>query len=817
MLRDLRFGTRMLFKRPGFSLIVVLTLALGIGATSAVFSLIQGVLLTPPPYREPERLVLISSTVTDTDKNQRSQDWAAAQWTEWEAAESFEAIAAYRWTFNFRVSNDGSEALEGMGVSKDYFQVTGLEPEFGRTFEESDTVAGATPVIILGYDVWQRKFDGDPDIIGKTLSMSRRETFQAIPYRFTPPTIIGVMGPGIRFLPSPATAQEPNYDVNAKVEYWLPVTLNPTILKRKVWNVVGRLRDGATLQAAQAELEIITSRQGQVEPDFEGMIPEVQSLRIEMNRDGRRFLLPLFGAAALVLLIACGNAAALLLVRGLQRQQEYGVRSALGAAKATIFRQVTVESLLLALVGGGLGLGLAVGIVEIFRQIGGNAIPRLDAVTIGWPVFAFGLGSAVLAALLAGLFPALRASGLDPVHALKNTGPKSSASRGERRILSGVTLLQTALTLSLLVGAGLLIRTMVNLSNVDSGYDTSRILTMSVTAVQGDWRDFHARALERVSAMPGVRHAAFAWGVPLTGNNWPVDVEIEGRAVAAKATDRLSLPLRSVTPGYFELLGVEITSGRDFRSTDTRGQPGVAVINLAMAERYFGDATPIGKQLWLRGRERPSTQVVGIVANARTDDLTQTATPEIYVPFWQNGAFSKHLVVRTEAEPRALVASIQRELRSVDPTVAVENVRTLDQIRGDSLASRTFAMRLLIGFALVATVLTLGGITGVLSLSVASRRREIAIRMAVGAERRNILGMIFGEGFRLIAAGVLAGIVLAVALSRVLSSFLFEVEPTDPTTLIAVGLLFSAVALAACWVPAHRATRGDAIEALREE
>jgi putative ABC transport system permease protein len=535
-----------------------------------------------------------------------------------------------------------------------------------------------------------------------------------------------------------------------------------------------------------------------------------------LNRDGRRILLPLLGAAGLVLLIACGNAAALLLVRGLQRQQEYAVRSALGVGRVALFRQVSTENLLLALLGGVFGLGLAFGIVKLLKLIGGHAIPRLDAVTTGWPL-ACGLGSAVLAAVLAGLFPALRASRLDPMHVLKSAGPKSSAGLGERRLLRAVTMVQTALTLALLVGAGLLIRTMMNLSKVQSGYNTGRILTMSVTAVQGDWSDFHLRALDRVSALPGVQHAAFAWGVPLTGNSWPGTIEIEGLPAASKSSDQISLPLRSVTPDYFKLLGLAISDGRDFRSSDTRNAPNVAVINQALADRYFPKANPIGKKLWLGGRQRPSTEIIGVVTNGRTGDLTQAAEPEIYLSLWQASAFSKHLVIRTAADPHSLMAAVQRELHSVDPTVAVENVKTLEQIRSDSLASRNFAMQLLAGFALVGSVLTLVGIYGVLSLSVASRRREIAIRTAVGAGQRDIRNLVFAEGFRMIGGGVISGIVAALALSRVLTSFLFEVEPTDPATLIGVGLLFASVALLACWAPTRRATKVDPLEALRYE
>jgi putative ABC transport system permease protein len=322
-------------------------------------------------------------------------------------------------------------------------------------------------------------------------------------------------------------------------------------------------------------------------------------------------------------------------------------------------------------------------------------------------------------------------------------------------------------------------------------------------------------ALERVSAIAGVQNAAFAWGVPLTGNNWPADVQLEGQPPAAKASDRILIPLRSVTPGYFDLLGQSITRGRDFLPSDTRDKPPVAVVNRALVERYFPHTEPVGKRISNIGKQ-PVT-IVGVVTNGRTDDLTKSPEPEIYLPLWQAQAFSKSLVVRTTAEPRTMMAVIARELRSVDPTAAVENFKTLDDIRDESLASRTFAMQLLVGFSVVGSILTLLGIYGVLTLSVASRRREIAIRAAVGAEQRHIRNLVFAEGLRLIAGGVAAGVVAAILLSRVLKSFLFGVGVTDPATFVIVGTVFVAVALAACWVPVRRAAAVDPIEALRYE
>jgi putative ABC transport system permease protein len=814
LFQDLRFGLRMLRKNPGFTLIAALTLSLGIGATSAVFSLIQGVLLTPPPYRQPERIALITTARTDGQQMSRAQGWPAAQWLEWQKeAKSFEAIAAYHWQFNYIVSEDGSESIYGMVITKDYFSVTGLKPYLGRAFHDSDAVVNAPQVIILGYDLWRRRFNGDHNIIGKT-----------IPFRGffgeTPPTVIGVMPPGVRFLPSPEMMGAPNYNANAQVECWLPIRPMLSVLKFPMWSVAGRLKDGVTLDAAQAEIANITARQAQADRDFAGVTARTQTLTEEINRDGRRILLPLLGAAALVLLIACGNVAALLLVRGLQRQQEYAVRCALGAGRVALFRQVSVESLLLALLAGALGLGLAFGVVKMFKLIGGHAIPRLDAVTSGWPVLACGIGAAVIAALLAGFLPALRAARLDPMIALKDAGPKSSAGRGERRLLRGVTVIQTALTLALLVGAGLLIRTMNNLSKVQAGYDTGKILTMSVAAMQRDVRErlvFDQQALERVSRLPGVEGVAFGWGVPLTGNSSPWVVEIEGQSPAGRPSDMPVFPGRMVTEGYFKLLGQPLVAGRDFRSTDNLDAPPVAIVNQAFTGRYFPQANPIGKKLWRWGERDQQTEIIGVVANGRTDDLTKAAEPEIYISQWQFNAFTKHLLVRTQADPRALMAGVQRELRAIDPTVSIENLKTLEEIRADSQASRSFAMRLLIGFALVASALTLVGIYGVLSLSVAARRRELAIRTAMGARRTEILKLVLGEGLRLIALGVAAGLAAAIVLSRVLRSFLFDVAPTDPVTLVVVILLFVGVALLACWAPARRAAKVDPLEALRYE
>jgi putative ABC transport system permease protein len=806
MLHQLRTAARLLRTHPGFTAIAVVPLALGIGATTAVFSLIQGILLTPPPYPRADRLMLVSARTPQENTGQSS--WPAAQWVDWQQhAASFEGIAAYYWTFNFLVRDQGSQSIEGMGVTADFFRVTGLQPILGRTFSTSEAEPNAAPTIVLGYDLWQRTFNGDAGIIGRTIRISRMQT---------PPTVIGVMPPGIRFLPSAGAAKEPNYDLNAPVDFWMPDAPNPKGMKSAFWNVVGRLKDGVRQRDAESELTLLANREERSDRELTAAVPHMESLIEVMNADGQRVLLPLLGAAALVLLIACGNTAALLLVRGLQRRHEYAIRIAIGVRRGALLMQAATESGLLAVIGGALGFALAVVIVRILKTVGAHAIPRMDSVRLGWPVVAVTLGLALATAGVAGLVPAFRATQIDPNDVLKSAGPRSSGGRSDRRLLRTLTIAQTALTLALLVGAGLLVRTMRNVWNAPTGYVTDHVLTMTVTAVQGNRLDFHQRALERVSRLSGVRNAAFAWGVPLTGTSWPGEVEIEGHPVV-KPDDRLAVPLRAVTPGYFALLSLPVVEGRDFRSTDDSKAAPVAIVNQTLARRYFPNGSAIGKRLWGNGRDRPSNEIVGVVADSRPEALTQATQPEIYLPLWQALAFSKDLIVRTDGDPRAMFQAIERTLRDTDPTVAIENVRTLDQVRVDSVSSRTFASQLLVGFSGAAVILTLVGLYGILSLSVAARRREIAIRSAVGAQPQNIRSLILGEGARLISFGIAAGIATALVLGRVWRVFLYGVTPTDPLTLAAASLLFLLVSLLACWVPARRATSVDPLEALRTD
>jgi putative ABC transport system permease protein len=807
LVQDVCFGARMLLKNPGYTALAVFTLALGIGATSAVFSLIQGVLLTPPLYPKPERIVVI--TLKRIDGRPSFPGCTAAQWLEWRnQAKSFEALAGYYVGHQFLILSNGSQFLQCMPVVPEYFNVIGIKPLLGRTFLPSDTPRPETPasVTLLSYGVWQRCFHGDADIVGKTVLLSR----------FPPLTVVGVMPPGIRFLPAPTDAAAPNYDLDAMVDYWAPAALAAES-KEPNWNVVGRLRTGVTVKQAQAELSAIAARQARASPDFKDITAKVQPLTSELNRTGERLLLPLSGGVFLVLLIACGNFCGLLLVRGLQRQQEYAVRSSLGAPRARLFRQVLTESLLTAFLGSAVGIGAAAGIVSLLKAIGGVAIPRLDVVTVGWPVLFFCFGSSVLAALLAGILPALNASHLNGAEALggKRT---SSAGKRERHLLRSIAIFQTAFTLMLLTGATLLIRTASNLAKVYPGFKTRNVLTMNVTDVhEENFYDFHGRALDRVVALPGVKTAAFVWGTPLTGNKWFNTVEIEGQP------DNLIIPTRSVTPEYFDLLDQKIVVGRKFPTdrvipADGRVRPDMAIINEAMKDKYFPSMNPVGKKIRVVfGGQPGSVDIIGVVTDARTVSLMKLAEPEIYFSLWQAFPFTKSLIVKTTTEPRLMSGLIERELRAIDPTVAVEHIKTMEEIRADSVASQTFAMRLLIGFSLMGSVLALVGIYAVISLSVDSQRREIAIRMALGAQRKTLLCQVLNQGLKLIVFGLALGLIGAIALSRGLRTFLFGVSPTDPITFICVAVLFAAVALLACLLPSVRATRTDPMTALRCE
>jgi putative ABC transport system permease protein len=808
MMDDVRFALRQLRKNPGFAAAAVITLGLGIGSAAAMFGLVEGVLLSPPPYASADRLVLIAPS--RLDGRPYTQGSTIGQWTMWRSeSRTLEPPAMYRWTFNFLVLPDGSESLGGMAVTGNFFKTVGVQPIVGREFRPEEASRPKVPAtgIILGHELWQRKFNSDPNVVGTTVRISRYPA---------PLPVVGIMPPGVRFLPDPGSASEPNYDVNAHVDFWISVAPDETQPRARAGNVVARLRSGATVEQAQQELAAMMVRQSAADPNLQGLTVSVRPLVEDLNREPGRLLMPLFGSVGLVFLVACVNVAGLFVARGLQRHREYAMRAALGAGRRRLFRQLLTESAALAMIGALVGAAIAAAIVTLFKSIGGHAVPRSDAVTVGWPVFAFGFAAALVAALIAGIVPALRAAAADQFQALK--GARTSTGRGERRLLSVIAAVQVVLTVALLAGAALLVRTANNLARVRPGYDTENILALTVTTVTPNtFREFHTQVLDRVAALPGVVRTAFAWGVPLTGNNWPGTIEVVGQADPSRAASQINVPLRSVTADYFDVLGIRTVEGRTFQPGDAGDAARVAIVNQAFARKYLPGASAIGRRLQFPGDPKRPLDIVGIVADTRTNALSAQAEPEVYLSFWQSGAFSKHLVVRTVADPASLTALVRREIRAVDPTAAVERATTMAQIRRQSLAPRTFAMQLLIGFSVVTTLLALVGIYGVLSLSVGSRIKEIAVRKAVGAQRADIVRLILAEGGRLVAAGIVAGAGVSVLLGRMLEGQLFEVRTMDPVSFGAAALLFAIVSLGACLVPAVRAARTDLLSALYHE
>jgi len=813
----MRQAVRVSKRHTAFTLLAAVTLAVGIALTTVAFSLIRGVLLTPPPYPEPDRLVAITS-ISRTGLNV-SPGCHTDQWLHWQReADGFASIAAYTWNFDFLVSTNGSESVEGLDVTLEFFQTTGLRPLLGREFVRADcaTTNQAPTAIILGHQLWQRRFGGDRAILGQAIKLGRMEQ---------PLTVVGIMPPGVRFLPAPTAVAEPNYRQDAFVDYWLPVW--PEGMRTDYWSVLGRLKENTTLAQAQAQLTVIAEAQAGQEPQLDGITARAQPLLSELNREGRKVLLPLLGAVTLVLVISCANVAGLLLVRGLRRRPEFAVRSALGASRWLLLKQVLLESLPVGLGGGVVGGGLAMVVLQILKSVSGEAIPRVNAVTIDWRACSFCMVLGILAAAGASLLPALRASQTVPVEVLKAAGLASGTSRAERRLLGLVAGAQIALTVALLVGAGLLLRTVDQLLAIRAGFDTTRLLTLSVT--QPDprkWVEFHTRAIEVVAQVPGVPHAAFAWGLPLTGNHWTSNFELPGHSPPAGLNSWPTVPSRAITPDYFATMGMTLVAGRTFRESERWDSsealtniPSVVIVNQAFVDTYLPDGPPLGRKL--RFPHAPAhlpagaSEVIGVVANVRNDRLQDKPVPELYFSFWQRGPFTKHLVVRTIADPRTMIPAISQALRTVDPTVAIENIKTMDQVRDDSVAPQLFISRLLVGLALAASLLAAVGIYGVLSFSVNSRRRELAIRVAIGASRRDVLIIVLQDVLRLTAAGLVAGWLVAILLGRLLRGFLFEASAFDPFIHVAVLLVTVVLAAIAGWLPARRAIATEPMSVLR--
>jgi putative ABC transport system permease protein len=804
---DLRYAVRQLWKAPSFAALAITTLSLGIGTAAAMFGLIQGALLTPPPFDDPASLVLVRPARADGQPFERSA--AVAHWTAWRQSESIERPALYGWTFNFLIRDDGSESMGGMVVTTNFFGRLGLRPVLGRTFVDAEAARPNVPpgAIILGFERWQKSFGGDPGILGRTIRLSRMPA---------PLPVVGVMPPGVRFLPDAGAAAEPNYDLHATVDFFLARVPDESRATSGAGFAVSRLKPGRSVEQARAELAALTARVGATEPTLKDLTADVRLVEDVLNGEGRALLVPLMGSVALVFLIAVANVAGLLLAKGLQRQSEYAVRSALGAGRWRLYLQVTIEAMVLSAVGAAAGAGLAAALVAVMRAIGSGAIPRIESVSLGWPIVAFGLAAALVAAVVASLLPAIRVGQSDRLQAAG--GGRTTTGRAERRLIGAVATLQVVLTVALLSAAGLLVRSAFNLRNVQPGYDTTGVLAMTVTAMERDrWQAFHAEALERVASLPGVVRAAFAWGVPLTGNKWPAEIQLGGVPGGPREVDRISVPMRAVTPDYFDTLRMTLVEGRAFRASDDDKAPRVAIVNEAFARRHFKTLAALGRTIAFPGQADKPIAIVGILADTKTMSLAAPAEPEVYLPLWQSRAFSKHLVVRASGDPLALAALVRRELRAIDPTAAVERVTTLDEIRRESVAPAIFAMHLLLGFAAIATMLALVGLYGVVSLAVGSRTRELAVRAAVGATAGEVVSLMLRETGRLVAVGLLCGAVAAYAVGRMLQALLFGVSAADPVAVLTAGVAFALAAFVVCARPAWRAGRIDITAALRQD
>jgi predicted permease len=815
--QDLRFAARTLLRRPLFTALAVLTLALGIGANTAIFSVVNSVLLAPLPFRAPDRLVVVWSSNPEfakaiglPDKLPTSTgpfyDWRAQSRT----LDHLSMVASDRATLTGRGE---PEILSLVNVTGDLFELLGTQPLLGRTIQPADEAAGAR-VTVLSHRLWMRRFGGDPSIVGQTLTLADK-----------PVTVVGVMPPSFAF---PRGAEMPSgFGFAAEPDLWFPMLFTPEQRQARGDHdsvALARLKPGIGRAAANAEMVALAARLAKQYPDTDqGWTARVEPLPEQLTGTVRPALLILSGAVALVLLIACVNVANLLLAQAAARQKEVAVRTALGASRGRMVRQLLTESLLLALAGGAFGSLLAFWSLRAL----GALIPagvRTGSLGLDGRVLAFTSVLALAAGALAGLAPALQMTRSDLASTLRDgTRAGSVTSRG-RRTLRALVVVETALAVLLAVGAGLLMRSFTRLTAVDPGFRPRGVLTAQVTLNGPRYPSpriaaFYAAALERIRAVPGVEVAGAVSNLPMSGTESISDFIAEGRPRPEPGRNP-SADRRAATPGYFEALGIPLRRGRLFRDGDAAEAPRVAVIDETLARTYWPGADPIGKRFH-RGSadtKKPNwITVVGVVGNVRNSGLHVEPRPQVYLPETQDTFSVMSLAVRTKGDPRRLAAAVRAAVHAVDPDQAVSDVMTMEEMVDRALAGRRFNLVLLSLFAGLALVLSVVGIYGVMSYSVAQRTRELGLRMALGARRRAVLALVVREAGALTLGGLVAGLVLSLAATRVMASLLFGVGATDPVTLAAVSIGLALVSLVAAYVPGQRATRVDPMVALRAD
>ena len=814
LIQDLRYGVRMLLKHPGVTAIAVLTLALGIGANTAIFSVVNAVLLNPLPYREPDRLVSLWENVPTHGR------WRAspANFFDWKKQNTvFEDVAAFSQT-SMTLTGDGDpEQLVGTRVSAGYFSVVGVEPLLGRSFAAEEYEVGKGAVAILGHAFWQRRFGGDRSIVNRSV------TLNGATY-----TVVGVMPPGI-YPVSPTTTGRIVFDEQQQ-NLWLPMSFTPEWANARgahVLGVLARLKPGISFDQAVVEMNTIGARleNEHLANKGEGII--VSPFINEVVGDVKPALLTLLGAVGLVLLIACANVASLLLAQHAGRSKEIAIRAALGAGRARLVRQFFLEGLLLSFVGTAAGLLIATMGTKLLLQFVPEGVPRLAQVSLDWKVLGFTILISLGTCFIFGLLPGWHASKPNLQTALEQSGRTSGPGASRLRFRQALVVFQVSIAVMLVIGAGLLIKSFWLLRQVDPGFHAEGVLSAGLTlpvskySTRNQINAFHKQLIERLSALPGVKSATVAYDHPLA-SNWVDSFEIEGRPVSAENRTQ-SANFITIGPEYFDTVDVKLAAGRKFTAFDDVDHPGVVLVNESFARHYFPNENPLGQKLRLgpariwRGERLTSFEIVGIVRDVKLAGLEAPSEPAYYVSASQLPLEDMMVLVRTTTDPASMVGAVRQAVWSIDPNQPISNVSTLEKVVDDSIAQRRLNMLLMGLFSGLALLLSAVGIYGLLSHAVTQRTQEMGIRMALGAQVGDVLKLVLRQGMLLALIGEVIGLAAAFALTRLIRGLLFGVTPNDAMTFVAVVGVLTIVALLACYIPARRATKVDPLIALRYE
>lgn len=800
--QDLYYGLRMLWKSPAFTLIAVIALALGIGANTAIFSVVNGVLLRPLPYPQPEQLAMV--WLDNRRQGIRDDITSYPNFTDWrDQSKTFQGMAAVRGISANLTGSGEPEELRGASVSSNFFQLMGVTPALGRGFTIEEEQPGKDKIVVLSHALWLRRFGGDPGILNKTIYLSGEAN-----------TVVGIMPPGFQF---PGKTEiwgtlAPNDRLRAaRGAFWLPV--------------VGRLKPGVTRQQAQADMDVIARQLEQQYPNANaGYGINVVPLLEQTVGNIKTALWVLLGAVAFVLLIACANVANLLLARAAARGQEIAIRAALGAGRWRIIRQLLTESILLSVIGGALGILLAVWGLHLLVSLGPANIPRLENVRLDSRVLGFTFGLSLLTGLLFGIVPALQTSQVGMNETLKEGGRSGTSGRRTQRIRSGFIVAEIALTLVLLVGAGLLIRSFWRLQQVSPGFRTDNVLTIQLRLPRTKYPEgaqiasFYQQLQERLSALPGVQAASATSTIMLPKLANSSNFTIEGRP-ADPREQSLELPFDSVLPNYFQTMGIQLLQGRTFNALDGRDSQQVTIVNETFAKRFFPNNDPIGRRFTFGdGGNNPQwLTIVGVVRDTKRQGLDAPVRIESWLPISQAPSRTMTMVVRSAGDPLAISRSVREAVWALDKDLPIPKMETMEQVLSEQVAQRRLNMLLLGLFAALALILAAVGIYGVMNYAVTQRTNEIGIRLALGAQSRDVLRLIVGQGMKLAVAGVGIGLIATFAITRLMAGLLFGVSTTDPLTFTAIAILLAIVALLACYIPARRATKVDPMIALRCE